>query len=284
MSPLATGRQQSNGKAGDNGREGVSQREERDYTVRAVQRVCAILNLLQESVDGVPLPVLATETGLPKSSAFRYLWTLENHRYVERDPETGLFRLGLGFVGMQSRHLEVLRERARPWLEKLRDEHDESANLGLLDGDRIIYVDIVESNRGVRLAAKRGDRDPLHATALGKAIAAHLDEDRVRELLDRAGMDQRTPNTITSIDTYLDELAKVRRVGYAVDNGENELDGRCVAVPILGTRLPAAISLSAPSARFTVQDVERAATALKNVAEHLGTMPVVDGETAPDDD
>jgi len=284
VSPLATGRQQSNGKAGDNGREGVSQREERDYTVRAVQRVCAILNLLQESVDGVPLPVLATETGLPKSSAFRYLWTLENHRYVERDPETGLFRLGLGFVGMQSRHLEVLRERARPWLEKLRDEHDESANLGLLDGDRIIYVDIVESNRGVRLAAKRGDRDPLHATALGKAIAAHLDEDRVRELLDRAGMDQRTPNTITSIDTYLDELAKVRRVGYAVDNGENELDGRCVAVPILGTRLPAAISLSAPSARFTVQDVERAATALKNVAEHLGTMPVVDGETAPDDD
>ena len=284
MSPLATGRQQSNGKAGDNGREGVSQREERDYTVRAVQRVCAILNLLQESVDGVPLPVLATETGLPKSSAFRYLWTLENHRYVERDPETGLFRLGLGFVGMQSRHLEVLRERARPWLEKLRDEHDESANLGLLDGDRIIYVDIVESNRGVRLAAKRGDRDPLHATALGKAIAAHLDEDRVRELLDRAGMDQRTPNTITSIDTYLDELAKVRRVGYAVDNGENELDGRCVAVPILGTRLPAAISLSAPSARFTVQDVERAATALKNVAEHLGTMPVVDGEAAPDED
>lgn len=284
MSPLATGRQRSNGKAGDNNGEGVSQREERDYTVRAVQRVCAILNLLQESVDGVPLPVLAIETGLPKSSAFRYLWTLENHRYVERDPETGLFRLGLGFVGMQSRHLEVLRERARPWLEKLRDEHDESANLGLLDGDRIIYVDIVESNRGVRLAAKRGDRDPLHATALGKAIAAHLDEDRVRELLDRAGMDQRTPNTITSIDTYLDELAKVRRVGYAVDSGENELDGRCVAVPILGTRLPAAISLSAPSARFTVQDVERAAAALKNVAEHLGTMPVVDGETAPDED
>lgn len=282
MSPLATGRQQSNGK-GDSGGEGVAQREERDYTVRAVQRVCAILNLLQESVDGVPLPVLATETGLPKSSAFRYLWTLENHRYVERDPETGLFRLGLGFVGMQSRHLEVLRERARPWLEKLRDEHDESANLGLLDGDRIIYVDIVESNRGVRLAAKRGDRDPLHATALGKAIAAHLDEDRVRALLDRAGMDQRTPNTITSIDTYLDELAKVRRVGYAVDNGENELDGRCVAVPILGTRLPAAISLSAPSARFTVQDVERAAAALKNVAEHLGTMPLGDGEAAPNE-
>lgn len=269
MSPLTT----SPAQVDDNTVDEAPQREERDYTVRAVQRVCAILNLLQETVDGVPLPALAAATELPKSSAFRYLWTLENHRYVERNPETGLFRLGLGFVGMQSRHLEVLRGRGRPWLEKLRDEHDESANLGILDGDRVIYLDIVESKRSVRLAASRGDRDPLHSTALGKAIAAHMDRQRVRELLERAGMEQRTPNTITDIDTYLDELEKVRRVGYAVDDGENELDGRCVAVPILGTRLPAAISLSAPAARFTVRDVERAAKALHEVAEQLGTMP-----------
>lgn len=249
--------------------------EERDYTVRAVQRVCAILNLLQESVDGgVPLPAVAVATGLPKSSAFRYLWTLENHRYVERNPDTGLFQLGLGFVGMQSQHLEVLRERARPLLERLRDEHDESANLGILDGNTVIYLDIVESRRTVRLAASRGDRDPLHSTALGKAIAGQLSDDRVRELLDQTGMDYRTPNTITTVSGYLDELAKVRRVGYAVDNGENELDGRCVAVPILGTRLPAAISLSAPAARFPIQAVEPAAKALQDAALQLGTTPV----------
>ncbi|MPY81563.1 MAG: helix-turn-helix domain-containing protein, partial [Actinophytocola sp.] len=115
-----------------------------------MQRVCTILDLLQESVDGVSLPVLAAATGTPKSTVYRYLWTLERLRYVERDPETGTYRLGLGFVGMQSRHLEALRERARPWLEQLRDEHDETVNLGILDGDRVIYVDIVESTRNVR--------------------------------------------------------------------------------------------------------------------------------------
>lgn len=73
--------------------------------MRAVQRVCAILNLLQESVDGVLLNTVAQTAELPKSSAFRYLWTLENHRYVERNPETGLVRPGLGVVGAQSRHL-----------------------------------------------------------------------------------------------------------------------------------------------------------------------------------
>lgn len=247
--------------------------EERDYTVRAVQRVCAILNLLQESVDGVPLNTVASTTELPKSSAFRYLWTLENHRYVERDPATGLFRLGLGFVGMQSRHLEVLRERARPWLEKLRDEHDETANLGILDGSSIIYLDIVESNRSVRLAANRGDRDTLHSTALGKAIAAYLPESRVREMLEQSGMEPRTPNTITTVDAYFDELVKVRRLGYAVDNAENELDGRCVAAPILGTRLPAALSVSAPAARFPIQQVARVAKALQEVAKQIATMP-----------
>lgn len=263
-----TNNSDGNGPDGD-----VPNGGERDYTVRAVQRVCAILNLLQESVDGVPLNTVASITELPKSSAFRYLWTLENHRYVERDPDAGLFRLGLGFVGMQSRHLEVLRERARPWLEKLRDEHGETANLGILDGDAVIYLDIVESQRGVRLAASRGDRDPLHSTALGKAITADLPELRVREMLEQAGMERRTPNTITTMDAYLDELAKVRRLGYAVDNGENELDGRCVAVPINGTRLPAALSVSAPASRFPVQEVEKVAKALQEVAAQIATMP-----------
>ncbi|HEX5114272.1 MAG TPA: IclR family transcriptional regulator [Pseudonocardiaceae bacterium] len=243
----------------------------RAYALQSVARVCGILNLLQESVEGVALVDVARATGLPKSSAFRYLWTLESHRYVERDAESGLYRLGLGFVGMQSRHLEMLRARAHPWLEKLRDDLGETTNLGVLDGSSVIYVDIVESRKSVRLAASRGSHDPLHSTSLGKAIAAHLDEDRVRELLTHAEMPQRTPNTITTLDDYLAELSRVRRVGYAVDNGENEIDGRCVAVPILGTRLPAALSLSAPASRFPLQQIESVATELRRVAEQIAT-------------
>lgn len=248
--------------------------DERDYSVRAVERVCLILNLLQESIDGITLNEVAQTTGLPKSSAFRYLWTLENHRYVERDEDGTLFRLGLGFVGMQSRHLEILRERARPSLEHLRDTFGETANLALLDGSHVIYLDIVESRRGVRLAASRGDREPLHCTALGKAIAAQLPADRARELLAETGLPKRTANTIGTVDAFLAELAKVRRVGYAVDDRENEADGRCVAVPLLGTHLPAAISLSGPSSRFTLQDIKKAAKTLLGVAAELSTNPV----------
>ena len=249
--------------------EAKSASEDRDYSVRAVDRVCSILDLLQESIDGVSLIDVAAATDLPKSSAFRYLWTLEAHRYVERNDETGTYTLGLGFVGMQSRQLEVLRQRTRPWLEKLRDEYDETVNLGILDGDSVIYLDIVESRRAVRLAVSRGDRDLVHSTALGKAISSHLPEDTVRQILKRSGMPQRTSNTITKVDDFMDELTKVRRNGYAVDDQENELDGRCVAVPILGTRLPIAISLSAPAARFPKQQVDAVATSLKAAAEQI---------------
>ncbi|GHF67765.1 IclR family acetate operon transcriptional repressor [Amycolatopsis bartoniae] len=247
--------------------------EDRDYSLRAVDRVCAILDLLQQSVDGISLNTVVEATGMPKSSAYRYLWTLEAHRYVERDEETGLCRLGLGFLGMQSRHLELLREVARPWLEKLRDEFGETTNLGVLDSDRIIYVDIIESRRGVRLAAARGDRDPLHSTALGKAIAAHLAEERVRDILARSGMPRRSASTITTVEEYLAELDTIRTLGYAVDNLENEADGRCVAVPLLGTSIPAAISLSAPAARFPAKDVGRAAKALLDVAARIVSRP-----------
>jgi IclR family acetate operon transcriptional repressor len=170
---------------------------------------------------------------------------------------------------MQSRHLEVLRERVRPSLERLRDALDETTNLGVLDGHHVIYLEVIESRRSVRLAASRGVHDPLHSTALGKAIAAHLPEKRVRELLEQAGMPRRTADTITDIDDYMAELAKVRRMGYALDNRENEPDGRCVAVPILGTRLPAAVSVSAPEARFTMRDVEEAAQTLIGVASEI---------------
>jgi DNA-binding IclR family transcriptional regulator len=245
----------------------------RDYSVRAVDRVCLILNLLQSSVDGITLNEVAQTTGLPKSSAFRYLWTLENRRYVERGEDGGVYRLGLGFVGMQSRNLEILRERVRPLLNHLREEFGETANLGLLDGDHVIYVDVVESRRGVRLSAARGDRMPLHCTALGKAIASRLPDDRVSDLVKQAGLVRRTSHTIGSIDEYFEELDKVRRMGYAIEDRESEEDARCVAAPLPGTPLPAALGVSGPSARFTLADARRVARTLIELADRLTAEP-----------
>ncbi len=237
-----------------------------NYSIRAVHRVCEILDLLQQASSGAALLDVARATRLPKSSAFRYLATLERRRYVERDPVTGSYRAGSAFLPLRAHEPELLARRARPYMERLRDRVEETINLGILEGNRVIYLEIVESHRAMRLAARRGDRDPIHATALGKAIAAHLPDRRVRAILEAEGMPRLTQRTITEQAAYLVELAATRDRGYALDDGEHEPDGRCVAVPVLGSNLPAAMSYSAPATRFPLDRVREVAAVLREVA------------------
>jgi IclR family transcriptional regulator, acetate operon repressor len=239
------------------------------YSIRAVERVCDLLDLAQRSPEGFSLLDVVNATDLPKSSAFRYLTTLLSRRYLERDGASGLFRLGPSLLPLQGRQLDVLAARARPLLEELRDRFEETVNLAVLDGDRVLYLEIIESQRSMRLAARKGERDHLHSTALGKAIATTLPVERVRAVLEHAGMPAKTAVTITDIDTYLQELGVTRARGYALDNGENEEDGRCVAVPLVGAGVPAGLSLSAPASRFLLDDVEQVAQALGDAADHL---------------
>jgi IclR family transcriptional regulator, acetate operon repressor len=238
------------------------------YSIRAVERVCDVLDIAQRSRDGFSLIDVVDATDLPKSSAFRYLATLEARTYLERD-DSGLYRVGPSLLPMPGRQLEVLTTRARPLLEEVRDRFDETINLALLDGTRVVYLEIIESQKSMRLSARKGDREYLHCTAVGKAIATLLPVDRVRAILEEEGLPPKTEATITDIDSFFQELGATRSRGYALDNGENEEDGRCVAVALTGIEIPTAISLSAPAARFPMDDVETVANTLKEVSERI---------------
>ncbi len=239
------------------------------YSIRAVQRVCDLLDLLQQEPDGTSLIRAAEVTKLPKSSAFRYLATLESRRYVERDPETGEYRLGLALLPMEARQLDVLTRRVRPYLARLQAEFGETANLGLLDGHNVVYLDIVESDHAMRLAARPGDRDQVHSTALGKALAAGMPSDRVRAILKAEGMKRLTARTITTQGAFMDALEEVREAGYALDDGENEDGARCVAAALSGRNLPLAISVSGPAARFKSEQVPKVTARLIETAREI---------------
>lgn len=238
------------------------------YYIRAVQRVCDILDRLRDSPDGAALPDLAAVLELPKSSAFRYLVTLESRRYVERDAG-GAYRLGIAFMPPQQHLIGILADRVRPYLEQLRDAVGETATLGVLDGGRVVLVDVVESRRAVRLAARAGQHGALHATALGKAISAKLPDERVRTLLTAEGMPPLTGTTITDTDSFLAEVGEVRRQGFAVDDGESEPDGRSVAVPVKGTAVLAAMGLSAPATRLPLERAAELADDLSRLSRRF---------------
>jgi IclR family transcriptional regulator, acetate operon repressor len=238
------------------------------YAIRAVDRVLDILDFLQGANGGVALGDLSQAAGLPKSSAFRYLATLESRGYVVRDTDGESYRLGLAFRPMRPRDLSLLAAIARPRMEELCRRFEETINLGVLDGNRVAYLEMVESPRAMRFAARPGHRDPIHSSALGKALAGRLAEAEVRRILAVEGMPGLTERTITEPDSYLRELADVRAQGFALDNGENEDGGRCVGVA-LPEPLPAALSLSAPAARFPSDRVAEVAAALRRASEEI---------------
>lgn len=239
------------------------------YPLRAVDRVCDILDALANSPHGVSLSEVAEVAALPKSSTFRYLSALEARHYVERDATTSAYRLGLAFRPQHTRAVERLTELAAPALERLRDTLQETTNLGVLDGAFVVHNVVAEAPHMMRLAARVGDRGYIHSTALGKAIAATLPENRVRSILEAAGMPRFTDETITEIDAYVAELERVREQGYGLDAAENQEYGRCVAVPIDSLDFPAGISVSAPIDRFPPERTEEIVKALRKVAKTL---------------
>ena len=241
------------------------------YSVRAIERTLDILDTLGREPDGLSLAAISKMISMPRSSVFRYLAVLEARRYVSRDAKSGNYQLGLAFFSFASPLLRSLAATARPLLERLRDEYGETINLGVLDGTRVLYVEVIESMKAMRLSARRGDRDFLHSSSLGKAIGAQLADTEVRAMLDTEGMPRLTSKTIVSPDAYLRGLEEVRERGFATDMGESEEGAYCVAVPLAFPGALAAISLSSPATRFPIEDLEQLVIRLQGVAAEIAT-------------
>lgn len=238
------------------------------YSIRAVDRVCDLIEALRNSAEGLQLTALAARVDLPKSSVLRYLSALESRRFVEKDA-AGLFRLGVALRTDLRAYTDELRRVAAPYLAAIRDRFDETANLGILDGDEMLHVLVAESPQLVRLAARAGDRAPMYTTAMGKAAASLMPPEAVAKVLRATPMTPVTASTLTSEASFLEAVAAVSTHGYALDDLENQDDGRCVAVPLPGLATPAAVSISAPSYRFSREQAHEVGTAMRDAVRDL---------------
>jgi IclR family acetate operon transcriptional repressor len=226
------------------------------------------------SSPGASLQQLVAATRMPKSTVHRYLEVLVQEQFLERDARAGTYRFGAGFVTLASNEAQLLVLRARPYLERLRDRFDETVNLGTLSGDNIVYLDIVESPRAVRLASRVGDRDMVHSTALGKALAAEMPESELRALLQRTGLPRRTANTSTRIPEFMKHVEQTRRHGFALDNQENDVEGRCVALAMPAPWAKYAISVSGITSRFPISKAIEAAREIRQAIAELTGQPM----------
>jgi IclR family acetate operon transcriptional repressor len=242
------------------------------YDVAVLGKALELLEALARNKE-LGLSELTGRTGVSKPSAFRILSTLENRGYLAKDGVHRKYRPGprlIALSGLIVSGVSVV-QHARSVMEALRSEFGETVNLGALGEKRVLYLDILESQHGLRMAARVGAQDCLHSTALGKAILAALPSDEVDQLLKDYQWERRTRHTITTRAPLERELVAVRERGYAVDDQENEEGARCVGVAVLGPRgLPiAALSVSGPATRLSEPVIRRIGDRLKRAAREI---------------
>ncbi len=148
-----------------------------DYVVKPVHKALLVLQCLGEG-EKLSLSDICRQTHLPKTTVFRYLHTLEAESFVAHDSDTDLYQLGMRVfeLGQAASKQMTLRDICPPFLRSLRDRFNETVNVGTLDGKEIVYLEIVESRRSLRMQARSGGRDPVYTTSLGKAMLAFLPE------------------------------------------------------------------------------------------------------------
>jgi DNA-binding IclR family transcriptional regulator len=236
--------------------------------VRSLERAFDLLEHLADNGGEMALSELTEVSGLPMPTIYRLMRTLVNHGYARQAPSKR-YALGPRLIRLGESSSRLLGGWARPLLARLVDEVGETANMALLEGDAVVYVAQVPSKHSMRMFTEVGRRVQAHCTGVGKALLAQLPTETARALVTRTGLTAHTPHTITDLTALLRELDLTRRRGYALDNEEQELGVRCVAVPLTGAPALSAISVSGPSGRLTHAAVDDVVPVMRRTAERL---------------
>lgn len=220
------------------------------------------LDLLECLADGRDRSVaeLAEAAMVSKAAAYRILHTLERRGFVVTYERIRRYRVGYALLayGEAARHSDRLLLAALPAMRELWKHSGETVNLGIRSRGQVLYIEVLESTRGLRATGQAGSLDALHSTALGKALLSRLPDSDLRRAISQADLKPRTEHTVTDRRLLLQAIQKVREIGFAIDDQENEIGMRCVAAPIVnpdGWPL-AALSVSGPTSRMTPQVVE----------------------------
>ena len=236
--------------------------------VQSISRAFEVLEVLAEH-GPMGLSRLSVRTGLPLTTVHRLVGTLTSLGYV-RSGEAKEYSLAPRLIHFGERASRMVSRWAIPHLTSLVDELGETANLAMLDGDRIVYVAQVPSRHSMRMFTEVGRSVDPHCTAVGKALLARLPEADVLALVARTGLPAHTERTITTPDALVGALVGVRTDGYAIDDGEQAIGVRCVAVALDDAPLPLALSVSGPAPRMTEELESRAVPALTRAATAFG--------------
>jgi DNA-binding IclR family transcriptional regulator len=201
------------------------------------------------------LTQIVERVGIHKSTVHRLLATLERKHFLQREQD-GSYRLGFTLLELGAsvlKHSDLYRQ-ALPYMQRLVAEYRETVDLGVLDGNSVLYLQVIESPQRVKISSAPGQRLPVFCTATGKAFLAFLPDRQIRDIL-KAGRRKYTEHTTTTISEIIEQLRLTRERGFAISEQEYEINISAVAAPILGVNQHpvAAVAIVGPTFRLTLE-------------------------------
>jgi DNA-binding IclR family transcriptional regulator len=237
------------------------------YYLRSIGRALDVLDCFDGKAP-LALTDIGARTGLPESTLFRVLLTLEKHGYLQQAVD-GTYQLAAKLrFGWLIEQGNALRDKTRPELEKLAHRFNETASLAYLYDDRIHVLDSIETFHEIRMSNRVGRVLPPHCSAMGKAITAFQDRGLADKILEVYGLSRRTDHSITDRGRLFDEFEEIRKTGVACDREESTLGGICYSAAIQqpGQPVVAALSVSTPVVRMTPEREEETRKAVLEAA------------------
>ncbi len=204
------------------------------YKAPIIKKAFLILKLLSKNETGLTITELSNQLDISKSTVHGIVAALEEQQALVRDPWSKRFSLGMIFLELASKfHSRLgIKDLALPYLERLSAKTQESVFLGTRAANHVTILDLVESPQQLKITAPIGTQIPLLAGATGKVFLAHESTDTVKKTLQLLKFRKYTPQTITRVEDYLQEIEKVRSLGYALDDEEYMPGVRAVATII----------------------------------------------------
>ena len=247
---------------------------DRQVPIQSLGKAMRLLDILQEQGRPMHLAELAQLAGYPKSSVYALLTSMRAYSYIEQRAD-GRYALGIRLYecGRTVSAAWDISSVARPYLEQLAEQTGASAVITYLENGHIINLEQVAGRSGVQVLSEVGTRLPLHATAQGKLYLATCPDAEARALLSARGMPAYTPHTLTELEPAMEQLAQIRRDGYAIENGEYKIGLRAVDMPVHDRDGTAryAVSVVGLFRRINSSEFEEAIAATLAAAQQIAT-------------
>jgi DNA-binding IclR family transcriptional regulator len=244
--------------------------------IKSIDKALSLLEFLSVNEQETGITEIGKNLHLGLSTVHRILFTLKSRGYVIQNCNTKKYRLGIKLftLGCAVQSTKRLVERIKSYLRQLSQSTHETANLAILEGNEVIYLDTIGSPEVLRTEIMAGTRTPAHCTALGKVLLASISDSEFESLYKRdEPLSSLTSKSISSLEELKKNLKKVKKQGYAVDIEEYKIGINCIGVPISGRNgTMAAISITGPASRFTIDEMEKVKGKLMTISKEISNQ------------